>query len=424
MYAACMEGGNAPRMTAALTTTADGDGGSNRAGQTRWDGVLSGIRADMLDCLQSTVAVIADDAHGPDAHLELGRAWRFPARGQDGAMTMQSSLDERLTQARQVLGLRAGTPRGPMQAAGLRELAAAGPLYVVADAYDLGWLPYARATVRGTVMPHSFLLAREGGHYTVVDAYRNDTEWGSACPAAASMTSAELDAAIAGPAQAISIVTGPAPRKADQAAVMAANAAAARAASGAIADYTACARAAVRGPAGVERLALDVWLTCRERQLHAAWLGGHPAAAAVTEAAGHWQQLATHTYVASRRARRGVPPSPALADDIVRRLEADAALAVSLAPAAAIHTPESVADAVTSAIRVTLGVDPAGCDLAAPLRQLPGFSSFRLVEIIDKVESDLGFQFPGDAAPDDLADAAGLCRLFTRAAERAGRLRR
>ena len=45
-----------------------------------------------------------------------------------------------------------------------------------------------------------------------------------------------------------------------------------------------------------------------------------------------------------------------------------------------------------------------------------GCRTFRLVEIIDRVESRLAIPFPADAPADDLVDLAGLCRLFARSA--------
>src|SRR5882672_773532 len=66
-----------------------------RASETRWDSILSGIRADGLDCLQSTVAVIADAAYGSGTHLALGSRWRFPVRGPDGIVRVQPSVAER-----------------------------------------------------------------------------------------------------------------------------------------------------------------------------------------------------------------------------------------------------------------------------------------------------------------------------------------
>jgi acyl carrier protein len=413
-------------MTKAAMTALAADGDViERAGQARWAGVLSGIRADALDCLQSTVAVLADDAYGIGAHLALGCEWRFPARGPDGVVGVQPSLAERLAQAGQLLGLHASQPEGPVDAARLRVLARTAPLYVVAEAYDLRWLPYAQATVRYRDMPHSFLLTAEGGGgYTVVDAYYADTEWGRARPAAWTLTTADLDQAISGQAQAVTITAAAARPPVDQAAAMTANAAAARAAGPAIDDYAATARASLPRPDTIERLILDVWHLCRERLLHAAWLGDHPAAADVSEAASHWQQLAAQSYLASRRARRGTPPGPALIDDIIRRLHADAALISSLAPAPPAVTRDVIASTVVNTLHVTLGLDTGAISPASALRSLPGFDSFRLVEVIDRAEADLGLRFPGDATAGDLADVAGLCRLFARVAEHEGRLRR
>jgi acyl carrier protein len=76
---------------------------------------------------------------------------------------------------------------------------------------------------------------------------------------------------------------------------------------------------------------------------------------------------------------------------------------------------------IAAAVRETIGeileLDAATIAPATPLRQLPGFDSFRLVEIIDRAESVLGLEFPPGASADDLVDVDGLCRLFVRAKE-------
>lgn len=388
------------------------------AAERRWEPVLSGLRAEALDCLQTTMALTADEAYGTGAHLALGCRWRFPAGHPRGAVRVQRSLPERMAEATELLGLRVSQPEGPMGVPELRRrLVSAGPLYVVADAYDLRWLPYAARRH----MPHSFLLEIGRNGYTVVDAYHNDTEWGPARPGVWTLPAAELDNVVRGGALAIKLTAaGTQPPQIDGAAVMAGNAAAARLAARDIDSYAASVRAGLDQPAGFERLVLDIWLLCRERLLHTCWLGAHPAATAAGAAAHEWQRLAAQSYLALRRAQRGAPCNDAIVDDMAQLLHSDAALVAGLtqAPPPAgngVAVGEGVTSAVLTALRVTLQLGDQPIDHSCALRSLPRFDSFQLVDIIDRVEVSLGAQMPADAAADDLADVAGLCRLFARA---------
>lgn len=403
-----------------MTSTAD-VGTMKRTAHPRWDPILAGIRADALDCLQSTVAIIADDAYGSGTHLALGSRWRFPVRGEDGIARVQPSVAERMAQAGELLGLRIGEPAGPMESPSLRRLADSAPVYVVAEAYDLSWLPYALATVRYREMPHSFLLEREGDAYTVIDGYYADTEWGRARPGVWTLSPAELDSAIGGPGTAIRIAATGTPPSGDRAVAMAANGESARVAGPDIDAYVEAARTALTRPEGIERLVLDIWHLCRERLLYQAWLGEHEAAAAVGASARAWQGLAAQSYLAGRRMRRGAAPNTALVDDMAELLRSDAALMTELGAKAAATLRPAAADVVREVIGTVLDLDPGGIEPGAELRELPGFSSFRLVEIVDRVEHRLGVEFPADVSAADLVDVAGLTRLFTRAADGTGR---
>lgn len=64
-----------------------------------------------------------------------------------------------------------------------------------------------------------------------------------------------------------------------------------------------------------------------------------------------------------------------------------------------------------------LAVDPATLSSTRTLTELPTFSSFRVVDIVERVEQSLGVEV--DAAlltPDNLHDLAGLCGVFLRTA--------
>lgn len=399
--------------------TANHPAGCVPAEQGPWRQPLQGLRVGALDCLQTTVALIADRAYGTGAHLALGCRWRFPEPRPDGSVRVQRSLPERLDEAASLLGLRIAVPPGPVGPPELRRrLVGVTSLYVVADAYDLPWLPYAGHRH----MPHSFLLEMGPTGYTVVDAYHNDTEWGAARPGAWALSADQLDRALHSGALAIAVDPAAVRPSLDRPAVVAANVAEARASGPGIEAYAADIRAALGQREGVERLVLDVWLLSRERLLHTAWLGDHPVAAQAAAAAAAWQRLAAQSYLVMRRARRGTPVNGAVADDLLRLLRADAALMGGLPTRLAGHSagppadagPDRVLNAVVMALGDTLHLGPPQVRAAGSLRDLPGFDSFRLVEAIDRIEQRLGVRFPADAGADDLQDVPGLCRLFER----------
>jgi hypothetical protein len=370
-----------------------------------WAATLPGLRADALDCLQTTFALVADHAHGPGSHLALGTRLGF-------ART-EPSLDDRLAEARALLGLRVVTREADLRGPELRRLAAGlGPLYVVADAYDLWWVPYAGHSH----MAHSFLLTETADGWAVVDAYRNDTEWGEARPGVWEVSPEQLDAAARHGAVAVAVSAGGRPRL-DVAAALAANVARLEVAAPDIERRVAEMQEGIGDAAALERLVLEVWLLGRERALHAAWLESlAPPPVAARAAAEHveaWQQLAAQAYVALHRARRGRPASLALAEELRRLLAADLALARRLAG----DRDTSVRAAVLGAIRNTLDVDDLAIEVAPTLRDLPGFSSLRLVEVIERVERRLGVDPLADGiTAGDLRDVDALCRLFARVA--------
>jgi hypothetical protein len=385
---------------------------------------MAGIRADALDCLQSTIALIADDAYGPGTHFALGAEWRFPARGLDGAIGVRPSLHERLTQAARDLNFQISGPHGLLDGVGLREMASARPVYVVADAYDLEWVPYAGHRH----MPHSFLLDLVGDEYVIIDAYHNDTEWGPARPGCWMLPAATLDRLPGTGALMVTITATDRP-PADQEASIAGNAAVARRAGPAINAYANVTAERLARPEGLQHLVLDIWHLARERALHTAWLGTHPAASRVAEQAERWRQLAARSYLTLRRAQRaGTPASTALVTQLTRLLYDDAALATSIGlgtrpsrPRSAGTSPpdaETIGTILRQAIGTVLKLDARAVSGTTALRSLTGFSSFRLVDIIDLAETRLGVAFPDDADPGELTDIAGLSRLFARAERR------
>lgn len=382
-----------------------------------WSPPLAGIKAEALDCMQTNLAVIAD-SHHPGAHLALGAPLRFTLASQPGdrVPAIAAALDDRLAQATELLGLRVAARWDGMDGAGLRDLAANhSPMYVVADAFSMAWVPYHGQRH----LDHSFLLVEAGPRRTlIVDAYHNTTEWGETRPGVWRISAAELDAA-AGGATAITFDVGSPPRL-DAEAILAGNSAAMQAASADIERYAAAARTALGDRDALERLVLDVWLLSRSRQLHAAWLasldGWPDEAAAASEHAQAWQRTSTLAFVAERRARRGQPVSPAVVDQLTGLLREDVLLARRLAPTLRTDEPRAV---VLDELAAITGLDGGSLNAETELRSLPGFSSFRLVDLIERAEKKLGVQLdPDDLTADSLRTVSSLCDLFAGAADR------
>ncbi|MGW5422607.1 acyl carrier protein [Streptomyces sp. NPDC003943] len=377
------------------------------APSAEWSPALTTVRADALDCLQANLAVLADRAHGGGAHLALGAPVDFE--------TTPAGPEQRLAEAEELLGLRV-TARwdradGPLLRELLRDHAV---LYVVGDAYTMPWVPYAGHEH----MEHSFLLTASGPDgsadadtLTVIDAYHNDTPWGSARPGVWRLPAADLDAVLATKCTALALDATPPPAL-DATAVLAANAAAMSAAGPRVDAYVTAMREAVGDPDALDALVLDVWVLGRARTLHAAWLGTVPGvdADAAEEQAQAWRRYAAHTYVAARRARRGGAVPASVIDQLDRLLREDVELARRLTVGEAPSDPRSV---VVEELCAVLGSDVAGLPSTAPLRDLPQFNSFRLVDVIERVESRLGVTLDPEALREDSFDTVDtLCRLF------------
>jgi len=373
-----------------------------------WASVAKGLRAHALDCLQTSFGLIADRAHGAGAHLAMGARCGLETRAGNRFDGLRPTLDDRLAEAGELLGLRAVARWSSLDGPELRRsVAETTSLYVVGDAFHLPWGPYAGHES----MAHSFvLLAQRAGRYTVIDAYHNDTAWGPARPGTWQLSAEELDAAVAAGADALALEAGPRPTL-EVPTVLADNAERLRNATPAIRRYLAAARSQLPGLEGIERLVLDIWLLSRERTLHVEWLAdvGQPHAAAA-EQARQWQRLATQSYIALRRARRGEPAEPGVLDRVTELFSRDVELAGQRADVARAHP---VHEAVLDALRGSLNVDDETVRTSATLRDLPGFTSFRLVDVIERVERRLGIELaPGAIVAANLSDLAGLCRLF------------
>jgi acyl carrier protein len=405
-----------------------------RVGDPLWTPILDGLRAPALDCLQTSFALLADHAYGGGRHLALGSRFAFHSRVDNDLLGVEATPDDRATEAEDLLGLRVEGRWRQLDGPRVRRLIEPGrPLYLTADAYHLSWCPYQGHEH----MRHSFLAVaadtgrgRGGGGVTVVDAYHNDTAWGPARPGVWRLPAAEFDAALAGGAHALAVAAGP-PPAIDVPAAVAGNAGRARAARPQIDRYLSTVHSQLSTVDGLRRLVLDVWLLGRARQLHEHWLAAaRPgAAAAMTGQAERWQQLAARSYVALRRGRATPGLADALAALLAEHLATLESAAATLESAGPSRTgpsrsgprDEPVRAAVVGALCETLHVDQSRLRAADTLRDLPGFNSFRLVDVIDRVERRLGVEVPAAAlSAADLHDVDSLCAMFASAAPAGG----
>ncbi|MGW0505190.1 acyl carrier protein [Micromonospora sp. NPDC003241] len=403
-----------------------------RTGDPVWTPILTALRASALDCLQTSFALLADHAHGTGSHLALGARVEFRTRERAGLPTVEATPDDRAAEAVGLLGLRVEGRWTQLDGPRVRRLFATGqPLYVIADAYDLPWCPYQGHEH----MRHSFLATDAGsGAVTVVDAYHNDTAWGPARPGVWRLPVDEFDTALAGGAHTLAITAGPAPVL-DVPEMLAGNAERARQSRPAVAGHLTSLTESLTTVDGLHRFVLDVWLLGRARQLHEHWLESvrPDAAAALAGQAQRWQQLSARSYVALRRAQAGRPASPelagalgALVDEYLSAVEAIGAAPTTGGDASRAGDGSRTGDgpvqaAVLGALRDTLHLDEDRLRPTDVLRDLPGFDSFRLVDVIDRVERRLGVEVPATAlSAADLRDVGSLCAMFADASRTGG----
>jgi acyl carrier protein len=391
-------------------------------------GLPGSSRAALLDCIQANLAALADQWHGPGTCLRLGASLRFryrPATG-SGLPTVEPPLGAQLTAAAPVLGLavadrRDGLAAGELLAA-LGPGSPAAPAYVVADAWHLPWTPYCGRRH----MQHSFLASRlPDGRVRIGDAYHNDTPWGQARPGQWPLTETELAAALRDGATTTIWFTAATPSPVRPAVDVAAT-------DGYVQAY----RQAPDRLAALDQLCLETWLLDRSRQLHAAFLASRHALDE-NRAAAHlagWRTLTEQAYLALRRAERGRPEQPGLADRLQALLDADSAVfGAAAGPGATApgtgtggtgDQPASHATAqrhalwprFTETVARVLRIEPSAVAAATSLADLPSWNSLRLVETIEALESQFGAQFsPEDLIPERLSDASYLFALVREA---------
>ncbi|MFD8194741.1 hypothetical protein [Streptomyces wuyuanensis] len=396
----------------------------------------------LFDCLQVNLAVLADRWHGAGTHLDLGAVLRFsPAPGPGGLPTVECSAEKQLTDAARTLGL-AVLDRRTVQPG--ETLEPASGRYVVADAYHLPWVPYFGQRH----MDHSFLLERaEGGGAVVVDGYHNETPWGCARPVSRPLSRAELAAAVPGPALAVTLAPAGAPR-------------APALPQSDLADEEITHRyvtAYAEHPdrlAALDRLTLEAWLLARSRKLHARYLQARGVLADDSAAAAHvsaWESLAESVYLGYRRVERGrpepgelyarlahqlhrdhevfgsaqvgVPRSgpadrtrPSGSGPVAEDLGSDPARAPEQSGADRARVPAPLRARVAAAAGAVLKADPADLLDGRPLADVPGFTSFRVVEIVERLERELSLEFVADdLVPENLHHVDGICRMVLRA---------
>ncbi|MES4908563.1 MULTISPECIES: acyl carrier protein [unclassified Streptomyces] len=385
---------------------------------------MSPVSAHLFDCIQVNLAALAERRYGEGAGLRLGAVLRFqPSPGPDGLPTVERTVRQHLADAQGQLGLSARTISHDRPL----DLIDPGPAcFLVADAYYLPWVPYYRKQH----IEHSFLLlARDRDTVTVEDNYFNETPWGSARPGTWHVPSGDL-ADLPGCAVAAELVAVPTP----PADVTARRELAPPDSVDRYAD--AYARHPQRAVA-LRRLTLETWLLARSRKLHAAFLGGQAQQGqaqqgalptAHQEQSAAWEAFTEQVYLASRRVDRGRAEPAGLTDRLAELLHADRA-AFAAPPPAPAPEPDTGAGVFSErerererrtvaevAARV-LGTDPQPLLQGASLTDVPGFSSFRVVEIIERLESELAIEFPADdLVPENLHHIDAICRIVRRSA--------
>jgi hypothetical protein len=311
---------------------------------SRWHAAMARADTDLLDCLAVNLAVLLGWHGHADIRTPFAARWRFRLRATAaGDCAPDLPAFDLAEDLRELAGWELRWQRAGYLGSQLPAWAASTdegqPVLVVADAFDMPWVPYAGHEH----MEHSFIVTRaDGASLTVADGYANTTEWGAARPVLATLGPDETRRLLACPGR--WSVPRPAGRPAvrrplaatDVARLIRDNADEIGAASRAGRYQVFLRRAAALAHGkDLSPLALDSWLLARSRRLHARWLDSDAAAwvpASVRQdfsalVAAAWARAAEMAYIGLRRARAGRAVPPAMADSLRQACSAEQDLA-------------------------------------------------------------------------------------------------
>ncbi|MGC5287766.1 acyl carrier protein [Micromonospora sp. DT231] len=268
--------------------------------------VATGVRTELLDCIQANLAVLADRWGEPARHLALGATLRFqPRPGPDGLPTVDPPVRQHLAELTGHVGLVARHEHRHLDPTGQRALAErAAVVYAVGDSYHMPWLPYAGHSH----MEHSYLVALHGEEALIGDAYDNETAWGAARPGDWTLPWTRLPMADLAVVYTITDdyrPPSPSVRLDDPAAYLEA--------------YARCGDPV----AAARRLTAETWLMSRARKLHAAYRLHRGESLDAEAHLRRWDQLTATAFIALRRVERGRPAPGTLLTDLAAALTAD-----------------------------------------------------------------------------------------------------
>lgn len=358
--------------------------------------------AELFDCMQVNLAALAERRNGLQYRFALGKMLQFKPRiGSDGLPTVEPSERDYIFAAEQWLGLRLVDRQNIQSVSQLHSMAEKyGCLYVIADAFDLRWVPY----FTHKHMDHSFLIELEGAGFLIADNYCNETQWGAARPGSWSMSHLEVDELCSAGIQAFAFEpqTPPSVPLSLKMSMVSYRRE--------VSAYLSAYRQHPSSIEALERLTLETWLMARSRRLYVAWYGdSFPVSnTLISEHLAGWRSQVEHTYIAYRRSARGGGSSAAVLDRLARLLEIDGQ----------IFFLESLRNQIALATAQVFEVSVEEILNGTVFSSFATFSSFRVVEMIEFIEDQVGFSFnPDDLTPENLHSIEGLCRIAFREAK-------
>jgi len=269
----------------------------------------TGLDAELLDCYDDNLQVLARHAGAADVCTPFARDWGFTTTGPEREPEFfREPVERRLRQdTGLVVTWHPAIPSGVDACAAL--LAAGRPVLALADAYAMPWLPYAG----NAHMTHSFVVDTiEGSRVRIADAYHNNTDWGPARPGRAAIDTTQLADLLGEDARMATLEPGGPPAPPDPADVVRANAQALDVS--ALRAYAGRVHRELDDSAATDALALACWLGLRSRTRYGRWLDAlarrQPAVAPVAarfrdEVVPAWRRASERAHIARQRARRG-----------------------------------------------------------------------------------------------------------------------